>query len=192
MRPSANAHAADAGENSAGQDRHLSRRLSCRPMRAEGYGGHGSALRRQGRKVETEKWSTRMGRPVNPIPPGKVHHVPAASRGMESQQHDKAILGEPAKAKGYPLAVHDAMHHVQDGCIQRRVSPRRRAPPRRRATTLPTDPVVQHGSKSLPIPACHPHTRATRRRGVYDPEERPRHDRSSHRRDRRAPIIRPT
>ena len=110
-----------------------------------------------------------MGRPVNPIPPGKVHHLPAQSRGMEFQQHDKAILGKPARAKGYPVAVHDAMHHVQDGAFNAGISKTESAAALQ-GYTLPTDPVVQHGTKSLPITACHPHMQSDPQRGVYDPE----------------------
>ena len=110
-----------------------------------------------------------MGRPVNPIPPGKVHHVPAASRGMESQQHDKAILGKPAKAKGYPLAVHDAMHHVQDGAFNAGISKTESAAALQ-GYELPTDPVVQHGNKQLPIPACHSATPSRADRSAYDPK----------------------
>ena len=125
-----------------------------------------------------------MGRPVNPIPPGKVHHVPAPSRGMEAQQHDKAILGKPAKAKGYPVAVHDAMHHVQDGAFNAGISKTESAAALQ-GYELPTDPAVQHGPKSTAdpgVPSAHAERSATRR---LRSREWPRHPRSSHRRDRR-------
>jgi hypothetical protein len=39
-----------------------------------------------------------------------VHHGPAMSRGIEAQQHTRATLGKPPKAKGYNVAPHSGMH----------------------------------------------------------------------------------
>lgn len=38
------------------------------------------------------------------------------------------------------------------------------------SSPLPTDPEKQHGSKTLPVPACHPGTPSRRQRGRFDPQ----------------------
>lgn len=61
---------------------------------------------------------------------------------MEAQQHTKAILGKPAKAKGYPIVTAWGQHHVgEDGTRQTGVS-RTEAASALRGGKLPTDPPV--------------------------------------------------
>jgi hypothetical protein len=42
-----------------------------------------------------------------------THHTPAIARGMEAQQHDRAILGKPSKAKGYAVPYHSGAKRQQ-------------------------------------------------------------------------------
>jgi hypothetical protein len=59
------------------------------------------------------------GKPRALAKPGEAildtHHTPAwAARGQEAQQHTRATLGKPAKAKtGYAISVHSAMTDQQ-------------------------------------------------------------------------------
>lgn len=97
---------------------------------------------------------------------------------MAVQKSDKSVpvthvngpdirVGGRAKNLSPPV-VHDGMHHTQDGAFNAGVSKTESASALQ-GYQLPTDPVKQHGSKQLPVPACNPGTPSRADRGTYDP-----------------------
>ena len=89
----------------------------------------------------------------NPVPSGKIHHVPAPSRDMEAAEHGVKphCLDKPPRAKGYPIATAWGQHHVgEDGTRQTGVS-RTESAAALRGGKLPTDPPVI-GKKLSPAP----------------------------------------
>ncbi len=108
-----------------------------------------------------------MADDTNPVPSGKIHHVPAPSRGMESQQNANSLRG--GKPKGYPIAVAWGQHHVgEDGTRQTGIS-RTESAAALTGYKLPTDPAKQHGSKMVPVPGVTRGMKSDPERGHYDP-----------------------
>jgi hypothetical protein len=71
-----------------------------------------------------------------------------------------------AKRSSDPVAITHGMHERTNTSIG--APPRDNNPPDA-SSPLPTDPEKQHGSKTFPVPACHPHMRSDPQRGSYGP-----------------------
>jgi hypothetical protein len=110
-----------------------------------------------------------MTKNTDAIPSGKTERQSPPSYGAVEQQHPHDII-TPRRGKDFlrPPVIHDGMHHTQDGQFNAGISKTASASGLQ-GYQLPTDPVKQHGSKTVPVPPCHPQMKSDSARGSYDP-----------------------
>jgi hypothetical protein len=83
----------------------------------------------------------------------------------KTQDFGLARAGGRRKTASDPVPVTHGMHERTNTSVG--APPRDNNPPDA-SSPLPTDPEKQHGSKTFPVPACHPHMRSDPQRGSYD------------------------
>lgn len=94
------------------------------------------------------------------------HENPRDIEHDNSQTLDIARRSTVAKRGFGPAPIHPGMSNRTNTTLG---APPTGAPPDA-SSPLPTDPDKQHGSKSFPVPACHPHMKSDPERGSYDPQ----------------------